>query len=280
MKIIVTHFNPDLDAVAAIWVVKKFFSGWQKAKLSFVAAGSTYKDQPVDSNPDILHVDTGLGEFDHHQTNEFICSAQLCWQKVLKDKGQVRKIEQEAMERLLAVVCEVDHGRNISWPNPESDRYVFFLENILEGLNAIYQEDSRVVDFGFAGLDSVFKILKDKIRAEEIINSPKTIKFKTKWGESIGLKTANEAVLRVGEKMGYALVVKKDPKTGHVRIYARWDKGVDLTGVYNRLSEQDQTATWFLHASKCLLLNGSPRNPKMKPTKLSLREIREVLENA
>ncbi len=278
-KLIVTHLNPDLDAVAAIWLIRKFFpasppggSGWSKAKLAFVPAGDTYQGQPVDSDPQVLHVDTGLGEFDHHQTDEYFCSAQKCQAK-LKSATKLKAVEEEALERILEIVCEVDHGRDISWPEAENDRYLFFLEDILGGLRSLGKKDEEVVDFGLKALDSVFRMMKDKIRAEETLTGPKAIEFKTQWGKGIAILTSNESVLEVGEKMGYTLVVKKDEKKGGVRIYSRWDRGVDLTAASNQLKKLDSEASWFLHASKCLLLNGSTRNPKMKPTKLSLAEI-------
>lgn len=272
MKIIVTHFNPDLDAVTSIWIVKKFWQGWKKAKLEFVPAGETYRGQPVDADGKILHLDTGLGEFDHHQTNEYSCAAMLCWQKC-----QVSGRDKEAVDRILEIVCEVDHGRDISWPEARSDRYLFFLEEILGGLNSLRQNDQEVVDFGLIALEGVFKMMKDKIKAEAVLESPGVIKFETQWGRGIGVETDNESVLEVGEKMGYSLVVKKDKTRGDVRIYSRWDRGVDLTQAYQQLKKLDPEATWFLHASHCLLLNGSPRNPKMKPTKLSLKKIIKVL---
>lgn len=285
MKIIVTHFNPDLDAVAAVWVAKRFFEGWREAEIKFVPAGETYQKMPVDSHPEILHVDTGLGEFDHHQTNDYLCAAQLCWQKT-KDlpagkAGQIpntKDLDNEAIERLLDVVCEVDHGRDIGWPGAENDRYLFFLEEILGGLNSVYHDDLKVVEFGLKALDGIFKILKDRIRAEEILEGPRAVKFETQWGTGVGATTGNEAILELGERKGFSVVVKKDTKTGHVRIYARWDKGVDLTQTFRKLKEADSQATWFLHSSKCLLLNGSPRNPMMRPSRLSLREIIEVLK--
>lgn len=273
-----THFNPDLDAVASIWIIKKFLPGWKKARLGFVPAGETYKNQPADSHSEILHVDTGLGECDHHQRGEFICSAKLCWQKCQMKKVKFKMTDLEAIERLLEIVCQVDHGRNISWPQPENDRYAFFLKDILEGLNSIYQEDERTVDFGLIALDGVLVVLKDKIRAEETLKGPGVIEFQTKWGKAIGVITGNNSVLEEGEKMGYSLVVKKDSRRAQVRIYARWDKKVDLTDVYQKLKMLDPQATWFLHPSKCLLLNGSTRNPKMRPTKLSLREIVKVFQ--
>ena len=145
-------------------------------------------------------------------------------------------------------------------------------------MNTLAPGDHQVVVFGMIALDSVFKILKDKIRAEEILEGPEAVVFKTKWGKGVGVTTSNEAILEVGEKMGYSLVVKKDPKIGHVRIYARWDRQVDLTNAYQKLKKLDPGATWFLHSSKNLLLNGSIRNPKMRSTRLGLKEIIEVLK--
>ena len=53
---------------------------------------------------------------------------------------------------------------------------------------------------------------------------------------------------------------------------------IDLTLVYEQLKKMDPDATWFLHVSKKMLLNGTPKNPKMIPTKLSLSDIIRVLE--
>jgi hypothetical protein len=84
--------------------------------------------------------------------------------------------------------------------------------------------------------------------------------------------------------MGYELVVRKDPRKGYVRIKAlpnkdKQDKGIDLTLAYEKLRKMDPDATWFLHINKKMLLNGTPKNPKMKPTKLSLSDIIEALKN-
>ena len=83
--------------------------------------------------------------------------------------------------------------------------------------------------------------------------------------------------------MGYIIVVRRDPRKGYVRIKARPNnptgpKGVDLTLAYEKLSKIDPQATWFLHVSKKMLLNGTAKSPKMKPTKLSLSDIIEVLK--
>ena len=82
--------------------------------------------------------------------------------------------------------------------------------------------------------------------------------------------------------MGYTIVIRKDPRKGYVRIKALpangKEKGADLTLMYEKLKKVDTQATWFLHVSKKMLLNGTPKNPKMIPTKLSLNDIIKVVE--
>ena len=54
---------------------------------------------------------------------------------------------------------------------------------------------------------------------------------------------------------------------------------IDLTPVYEKVKELDPEASWFLHASKRMLLNGSSKNPEMRGSKLSLDEVIDVLKN-
>ena len=76
MKIIVTHINPDQDAISSVWLVKRFFPGWDKAEVKFVPAGKTLNSNSPDNDPEIIHVDTGLGKFDHHTTGDkTVCAA-------------------------------------------------------------------------------------------------------------------------------------------------------------------------------------------------------------
>ena len=79
--------------------------------------------------------------------------------------------------------------------------------------------------------------------------------------------------------MGYAVVIRRDPRKGYVRIKASPKiPKIDLTSTYEQLKKMDPDATWFLHVSKKMLLNGTTKNPKMRPTKLSLDAIISVLK--
>ncbi|MFZ5366212.1 MAG: hypothetical protein ACOZBZ_02865 [Patescibacteria group bacterium] len=276
MKIIVTHFNPDLDAVCSVWLVKRFLPGFGKAEIKFVPAGETFRGAPADADPEIFHVDTGLGCLDHHQKKGYTSSAELCLKKIFR-KTKIGKEKGETLKRLVAIVTEIDNGRDITWSDPLSDRYEFCLHNFLEKMDG-GGEDQKILDFSTQALDAIYQTLKGKIGAEKELK--KGTSFKTKWGKAIAVLTENDQVLSLGEKQGYILVAKQDPRNNHLRIYSRWDKGVDLSLPYKEFKRLDPGATWYLHPSLCLLLNGSRSDPNMVPTKLSLSEIIEILKQA
>lgn len=278
MKTIVTHFMPDQDAITSVWLVKKFAKGWEDAEVAFVAAGKTLNDEEVDSDPNVLHVDTGYGVCDHHQADSDTCASILTW-KWIKDNGlEARKVEEETMQGFLSVVCDIDHFGEAKWPDPAHDRYDFQLERIIDGWKLLYPgEDQRLIQWGMDSLDGIFQILKNKYKAMEEIETG--LKFEAKWGKAVALETTNDEVTHLGQKLGYNIVVRKDPRKGYLRIKTMPDPKIDLTAVCEKLKALDPAATWFLHPDKHQLLNGSTKNPEMRPTILTLEQVVEVLKN-
>ncbi|MCX6725765.1 MAG: hypothetical protein NT052_00395 [Candidatus Shapirobacteria bacterium] len=286
MKKIITHINPDLDAIASVWLLKRFLlaspsnrgePGWQEAEIDFCPAQNTIDGQPVDSNPNILHVDVGGGKLDHHQTNEYLSAAKLCFDFIKESrKGQeLSPLDLQALEKIVAFVTEVDNAVDLSWPEFQTEKYDFYLHNILSGLRGIGDDDSSVMNYGLKSLDTVFYNLKGRIRAEEELK--KGQEFQTSWGKAIGIETGNEFVIREGERKGYCLVIRRDPDKGGIRIYASPVSKVNLQKAYETLKEKDKEGEWFLHSSGKILLNES-RTREMKPTKITLKEIMEVLK--
>lgn len=298
-KTIVTHFAPDVDAVVSIWLLKRFLSGWEEAEVCFVPAGKTLNDEIVDSDPNVLHVDTGMGMLDHHQTGEDTCAARRTLKFIVqaqssklppssrlrragksqKSNGKNhKKFPNEALERLIDVVNDIDHFREVYFPNPTADFYDFSLVSMLDGLKLLFPDDhSKLVRFGMLALDGIYKNFQNKVWAEKEIKE-QGIEFRTKWGKGIGIETINDEVVRLGQKLGFTIVVRKDPKKGYIRIKALPESKTDLTSCYNIYKKKDKEATWYLHAGKKMILNGSMKNPECKPTKLTLREIIEVLK--
>ena len=279
MKTIVTHFAPDVDAITSVWLLNNFLEGWEKAQVKFVPAGKTLDDQIVDSDPEILHVDTGMGILDHHQTDEDTCAARrtLEYIKNIKLKEGV-ELENEALERMIDVVNDIDHFREVYYPNPNSDYHDFGMAGVLDGWKLLFSDNPfKITELGKLMLDGIYKNFQNKVWAESEIKV-KGIEFKSKWGKALAVETINDEVLPVAQKMGYGLAVRKDAKKSYVRIKALPDSKIDLTKCYNIYRKLDKKATWFLHASKKMILNGSIKNPQSKPTSLTLREIVEVLK--
>lgn len=293
MKIVVTHDSPDMDAITSIWLIRKFLPGWNEASVKYVPAGeriskSSKPGSTVEKigEDEVIHVDTGMGPLDHHDTDdENICAASLTWDYIkLKIKDQRSKISEreeirnQAMDRIVRVVVDIDHFKEVFWENPTADHLEFSLVSILDGLKLQKpDQNDYYTEFISQALDALLHEFENRIWAEEEIEK-RGIEFETRFGKAIGFETINDSVIKLAQKMGYVLVVRKDPRKGYVRIKARPESKVDLTLAFEKLSKMDPDATWFLHVSKKMLLNGSVKNPKMRPTKLKLGDIIKVLE--
>ncbi len=271
-KLIVTHHNPDPDAITSVWLLRRFDQDWSEASVAFVPAGGTYQDQRVDSDPDIVHVDTGLGKFDHHQPDRGLTRTSAA--KLILEHLQERFeyiSEDEALARMVEVIVGDDHFDEVKWPEPLSDRYSFMMSAILDGLkqnNTL--TDQGLIDLGSTCLDGVYTSMKLKIDAEKELEKGR--QFDSPWGRGIAIETKNDEVLTVAQKQGYVLTIRKDP-VGMVRIKGRPDSEVDLTQVCENAKHADPDATWYLHPSKKMLLNGSYKNPNSKFSKLQVEEL-------
>jgi len=272
MKTIVTHIGPDLDAIAASWLIKTFFPDWEEAEIAFVPAGATLNKMDPDSDPEILHVDTGFGKYDHHASDGDICAALLVYEEIKAIHGA-----DPVLERMLTVINDVDHFREVFYPNAAADYWEFWLVGQIDGWRLIHRDDPiKIMELGFESLDGIYQVMRNKIWAEKELETAQ--EFATKWGKGIGFETINDEVVHQSQKRGYALVIRKDPKKGYVRIKSLPKAEIDLTPLYERLKKDEPDATWFLHASRHMVLNGSAKNPDMKPSKRTLEDLVEVIK--
>lgn len=298
MKIIVTHKAPDWDAIGSVWLLKKYLAGWQDANVEFVPAGTRRigsqkledGDNPIEriGDDEVIHVDTGLGPLDHHQTaDQKVCGATKTWdyiQTQFKNSHNEMKSEHsEAITRTVQIILQDDHFKEVFWGDPTADYHEFSLIGVLEGLKLSKPEQyDYYISFGMQCLDAVVHSFESRIWAEKEIADNGT-SFPIKAGKAIAFETLNDNVIKLAQKMGYLLVIRKDPRKGYIRIKLRPastpDDDLDLTPAYEQLRKIDPQATWFLHVSKKMLLNGTSKNPDMVPTTLSLSQIIDVLKN-
>lgn len=278
MKTIVTHLSPDADAVVAVWLVKRFLPGWMGARVVFVPAGQTIDHALPDLHPSVIHVDTGLGKFDHHQNNEDTCAAKKVF-AFLKENHLIHT-HVSALERMVAVINDIDHFRDVFFPQPDADIYTLLFDSLLDGMRIRLQDDHQLVAIGQTLCDGIYQSFINKITAEKEIAEGLIIQ--TVWGKTVAVASENEETTRLAQKKGFALTVRKSPKKGHLRIKLSprlEGKSRDLSVLFEELKKADPRATWFFHASGNMILNGSTKNPDVVPTHLSLDHVVALVQN-
>jgi hypothetical protein len=189
----------------------------------------------------------------------------------LIDKGLVKPLE-----RIVDFVNETDHFAEVYFPDPSSDKYEFLLPQIVEGLKSTLRDDKKITEIVFSILDGLLQLFRNKINAEKEVE--KAYVFNSKWGKCAIMETNNEEALKLALKMGYSLAVRKSSDKGFVRIKTLPSSKLNLTPLYLKFKEVDPKASWFLHISKNMLLNGSSHNPKLIPSRISLKKLIEIIK--
>lgn len=276
-KTIVTHINPDLDALSSVWLIRRYLPGFQGEDVSyaFVPAGKTLRDEPVDSQPDIIHVDTGRGVFDHHQIAEKLCAFMQIYKYFAKN-NILAVYDVEPLKRMSAVINDYDNFAEVYYPDVTADYQLFQLDSIISGFVHAGLPDDKKVEVALPMFDGLLQIMKNKIKAEK--NIGEGVVFETKaFGKSIMMENSNNDSMKYAQKCGYRLVARKDSKVGNIRIVCLPDDSLDLTPIYEEIKRQDTVGTWFFHQSKHMLLNGSLVNPTMVPSPLTTEQILAIL---
>ncbi len=274
IKLIVTHLRPDLDACTSVWLIKRFYPNFSQAELMFVPSGDTYQNQPADSDKQIIHVDTGLGRFDHHQFRRRL-SASLRIYQSLEETINWRSLDKVALERLVELVTMIDNFEEVDFDNPTSDIYELAINQILEGIKITESSDHQVMELMLPVLDGLFAILKRKVMAEAELD--KGEEFKIGKIKAIYLRSRSKEASKLAEKSGYQLVLLKDPERGNVNIRVHPKAKFTLDQVYKVIADREPNDLWFYHASGHLLLNGSNSHPQ-KPTKLTVKELITIIK--
>lgn len=277
MKTIVTHISVDLDAISSVWLIKRYLPGWSDAELKFVPAGTTLDGMSPDANPDIIHVDTGLGQFDHHQIEDRnLCAAKLVLNYLYKNHHLQDK-DYEALERVIKYVILDDNFGDVNLPDPDSDVYDFSLHRIIDGFKRTLKDDVERCEIVFKMLDACLQVFILKIRAEKELT--KGYSFTSRYGKSLALDSENESVIKLALKKGYEFVLLHYSNDNTYRIKTVPSTKFDLTPLYEEIIKQDPKATWFLHISKNMLLNSSLKRQDAVPSSLQLKTVIEIIKN-
>jgi hypothetical protein len=263
-SIIVGHLAPDLDCLAAIWILVRFGKA-KEAALEFVPAGRTLNDLPADANPQIVHVDTGGGRFDHHQTDDLSLSAAELVRRELAPND-------EALRRLVDQVTRIDHAESYAGRQP-----IFFnINDLIGGYNALYpNRPHHVAQAMLPNLEAWYEHEARQVRLERAF--VRRVEFDTRWGLGIAMQSDDGGSSRLAYSHGAVLYAYRD-RRGYMGVAAQQRSSVDLELVYRDLQRVDAEADWYLHPSHRLLLCGTPKAPPRQASALSLAELVDVLK--
>lgn len=283
-RLIVTHHSPDLDAITSVWLLKRFASqDFADAKVAFVDPGDTISAAAAKElgfeKDQITHTDTGLGQFDHHQPEQaqkFICATSLVYDYLCEI--QADKKEDQALRALSEYVTTIDHFGEVDWPEAGLSRFAFTLPELIHGLELLelHNDDSQL-HFGFTCLDSAYAVLKQYFKAQELLVK-KAIRFELPIGNCVAIETGNDDVIKLAQKQGADLVIKKDDHTGHVRIKARPNTNFTLEALSERVKSLEPDVSWYYHPGGKMLLNGSRKHQHQNPSSLSLAELIDLVK--
>lgn len=285
-RLIVTHHAPDSDAIGATWVLKRFDAQhYATAQVAFTDPGTTIHPSEAErlgfQMHEVTHVDTGLGEFDHHQPDRGmlrICATSLVYDYVCKLHPELKN--DLALIEIVKFVTDDDHFGQVHWPEPDSLRYSFMLPSLLHGFESVDpHNDESQLHFGFTCFDCAYASLKENIQAQQIMTQEGQ-EFQIGALKCLAVETKNDSVIKYAQKAGYSLVIRRDPQSGEVRIKARPDAPIDLTPLAAAIQKVDNIGTWYNHPSGKMLLNGSRKQRHQRPTKLSLNEVVEAAKTA
>lgn len=276
-KTIVTHQHPDLDAIMSVWLlIRQDQSRYGDAKIEFVPGSTTYKGEPVDSDPDVVHVDVGFGRYDHHQEGVYgTCASEIIYHSLIEE-GLVSPSD-KALKAMIEYAVSIDNFLDREWEEGRLARYGFTLSEIIPALHRLQVHDNEaVLRMVMVQLDGVYQRMKDYYKAKEELT--KGEEFVSRWGRGIMVVSGADNIHKIAQREGYEITVVSNPDTGYMGIKIAPNSREKLKVVYDRIVELDGADKWFYHNSGQMLLFGSSKGKKPKASRLNIKQILEIIK--
>lgn len=268
-KILVTHINPHLDDIAAIWLFKKFYPEFKDANLEFISAHEG--NQGLSDTTEKVHFGVGRGKFDEHKGDLEDCATSLVW-KEIKSSNLAPKdeVELKSYEELVEWSRLIDLGQ---MPVQQFDE--FSVPSFIRPHETTAETSKEAVMLGEKILDRILSVLKRKQKAQK--DWEKRKEFQTSFGKSYAV--FSQYINRdFCQRQPGKLFLMYNPQYKSVQFYTPV-REIDLTPLFTKLQQFDPEASWYLHHSKHFILCGAGSDPKFTPTKLSFEELIEVAKS-
>ena len=268
MKTLITHINPHLDDIFAIWLLKKYDPKYRDFEIDFISASH---NKAGEETADRVFVGTGGGKFDEHKEGLATCAGSLVYEALKKENLLPKDaLEVKALEAMVEWNRQIDMGLA-----PTSEFGEFSVQAFIRSKDSTKESSLDDVSLGRKILNRVLLV---QIRTQESLKDWESrVEFETKFGKSIAVKS-NTIDRAFCKKMEGNLFLLVSPQHNGVQFFTPSHE-IDLSPIYDKLKQLDPIADWFLHQSHHMVLCGSSSAPDAKPTKLSFEQLIEVAKS-
>src|SRR3989344_4262024 len=236
MKTLVTHINPHLDDISAIWLFKKFFPEFRDAEINFINASrdAAFKEETDEK----IFFGTGGGKYDEHKGDLEDCAASLVWKDIKSSGiGPTDEIQLKALDALIEWNRLIDLGKGTNY-----DFGPYSVQAFIRSKNSTQEDSLKSQKLGEEILDRIYELLKKDKQSEE--DWAIRIEFETSFGKSVAIssKTVDRAFVR---NKGFSLVLIYDPEFSSAQFFTPSFE-IDLEPIYKKLVEVEPDCGWFL----------------------------------
>lgn len=270
MKTLVTHINPHLDDISAIWLFRKFHPEFKEAKVEFLSQSQTENIKGSETK-DRVFFGIGKGRFDEHKGDLEDCATSLVWKEIkLKKLAPSDEFETRAYTEFIKYSFLVDTAKL-----PAGDYDSYRLDSFIRSYEDSPKDSLATVELGSKILD---RIIPKLIRKQHGLTEwEKRFEFKSKWGKSVAVLGADFS-RSYAYSLGFNVVIQLSPKDHFIGITAPGTSDVDLSPVYKKLMEIEPKMGWYLHHSHHMILCGAKSAPDAKRSKLTLKEVIDIIK--
>lgn len=265
MSTLITHINPHLDDIFAIWLLKKYDPKYVGFEVDFISATH---DVVHEETEDKVFVGTGGGKFDEHKEGLATCAGSLVFDYLRNEnKLPADEITVKALKEMVEWNKKIDTG---TIPIEAYDE--FSVPAFIRSKDNNKDTSLKDVNLGSEILDRILEMQKRK--QQSLKDWQNRVEFETKFGKSYAVKS--ETIDRpFCKRMGGNLFLLVNPKYNGVQFFTP-SHTIDLESIYKKVKELDSEADWYLHQSHHMVLCGSSAAPQAKPTKLNFQQLIEA----
>lgn len=277
---IILYSGADFDALFASWLFVRNVAFAKYAKFDFVKIGETWKNEAADSDPAVVHIDTGGGRFDHHGGKNKSATRIMVSELGLE--------EDPALKKLLLLIEAYENADKMEFYAPSqliTGWYYLYrtnpklvLERAFEVFDILYgQEKQRVEIEAKSGQVDWRDCQGKKVAVLDEIAQLRDWCFDN-GADVVVWKNTNNGVPYFGIQVSRKLDFSLRKVVAALRKAEAGARSVDLGETdLEMIEELEKLPGWYLHHSEKLILCGSRKKP-LKKHEVSLLSFDKVVK--